>query len=91
VKLADCLREYLLTLVRATRNHPDLTLGVSPRGSVAFYRAVQALAYLEGRDYAIPDDIKRLAIPVLAHRLIPLGSVPPRELLMDLLSQTPVP
>ena len=91
VKLADCLREYLLTLVRATRSHPDLTLGVSPRGSVAFYRAVQALAYLEGRDYAIPDDIKSLAIPVLAHRLIPLGAVPPRELLMDLLAQTPVP
>jgi MoxR-like ATPase len=91
VKVADSLREYLLTLVRATRTHPDLTLGVSPRGSVAFYRAVQALAYLEGRHYVIPDDIKRLAIPVLAHRLIPLGSVPPRELLMDLLSQTPVP
>ncbi|MEB3314190.1 MAG: MoxR family ATPase [Cyanobacteriota bacterium] len=91
VTLADSLREYLLTLVRATRRHPDLTLGVSPRGSVAFYRAVQALAYLEGRHYVIPDDIKCLAIPVLAHRLIPLGAVPPRELLMDLLSQTPVP
>jgi MoxR-like ATPase len=91
VKVADSLREYLLTLVRATRNHPDLTLGVSPRGSVAFYRAVQALAYLEGRDYAIPDDIKGLAIPVLAHRLIPLGAVPPRELLIDLLAQTPIP
>lgn len=91
VKVADGLREYLLTLVRATRNHPDLTLGVSPRGSVAFYRAVQALAYLEGRDYAIPDDIKGLAIPVLAHRLIPRGAVPPRELLIDLLAQTPVP
>ena len=55
---------------RRTRNHESLTLGVSPRGSQALYRAVQALALLEGRDYAIPDDVKRLAAPLFAHRVV---------------------
>jgi MoxR-like ATPase len=62
--------DYIVRLVTATRSHPDVYLGASPRGSIALYRAGQALAGLLGRDYVIPDDIKALAEPALAHRLI---------------------
>jgi MoxR-like ATPase len=62
--------DYIVRLVGATRIHPDVYLGASPRGSIALYRAGQALAGLLGRDYVIPDDIKALAEPALAHRLI---------------------
>ena len=62
--------DYLLTLVEATRQHPAVELGVSPRGSLMLFRAAQALAFIEGRDYLIPDDVKSLAGPVLAHRLV---------------------
>ncbi len=62
--------DYIVRLVNATRNHPDIYLGASPRGSLALYRAGQAFAALHGRDYVIPDDVKRLAEPALAHRLI---------------------
>jgi MoxR-like ATPase len=62
--------EYIVRLVGATRTHPDVYLGASPRGSIALYRAGQALAGLLGRDYVIPDDIKALAEPAIAHRLI---------------------
>ncbi len=91
VKFEGSLERYLLNLVRATRAHQDITLGVSPRGTVAFYRAIQALAYIEGRDYAIPDDVKLLAPYVLAHRLIPLGNQSPRQLIGQLLAETPIP
>ena len=60
----------MLAIVEKTRNHESLALGVSPRGSQALYRAAQALALLEGRDYAIPDDVKRLAGPLFAHRVV---------------------
>jgi MoxR-like ATPase len=62
--------DYIVRLVNGTRAHPDIYLGASPRGSIALYRAGQALAGLLGRDYVIPDDIKALAEPALAHRLI---------------------
>jgi MoxR-like ATPase len=62
--------DYIVRLVNATRSHPDVYLGASPRGSLALYRAGQAFAALSGRDYVIPDDIKLMAEPALAHRLI---------------------
>ena len=62
--------DYIVRLINATRHHPDVYLGASPRGSLALYRAGQAYAALHGRDYVIPDDIKALAVPALAHRLI---------------------
>jgi MoxR-like ATPase len=62
--------DYIVRLVNATRTHPDVYLGASPRGSLALYRAGQAYAALHGRDYVIPDDIKALAVPAIAHRLI---------------------
>lgn len=75
VRVDDSLNEYLLDIVAATRKHDELELGVSTRGALTFYRAVQSLALVEGRNYAIPDDIKRLAQPVLAHRVICKGLV----------------
>jgi len=70
ILVEDSLLDYILAIVERTRNHESLALGVSPRGSQALYRAVQALALLEGREYAIPDDVKRLAAPLFAHRVV---------------------
>ena len=68
VHVDDTIREYIVRLVVATREHGDLVLGASPRGSHSLYRAAQAYAALNGRDYALPDDVKFLAPTVLAHR-----------------------
>jgi MoxR-like ATPase len=70
VRVDEALVDYMLAIVEKTRNHESLALGVSPRGSQALYRAVQALALLDGRDYATPDDVKRLAVPLFAHRVV---------------------
>lgn len=70
VTVEESLVNYMLAVVEKTRAHEALGLGVSPRGSQALYRAAQALALVEGRDYAIPDDVKRLAVPVFAHRVV---------------------
>jgi MoxR-like ATPase len=70
VYVDSTISDYIVRLVNATRTHPDVYLGASPRGSLALYRAGQAYAALHGRDYVIPDDIKAVAEPALAHRLI---------------------
>jgi len=70
VTVDNALVDYMLAVVDKTRHHESLALGVSPRGSRALYRAVQALAMVEGREYAIPDDVKRLAAPIFAHRVV---------------------
>ncbi|HVN03899.1 MAG TPA: MoxR family ATPase [Bryobacteraceae bacterium] len=70
VTVDESLVDYMLAIVEKTRAHESLTLGVSPRGSQALFRAVQALALIEGREYAIPDDVKRLASPVFGHRVV---------------------
>jgi MoxR-like ATPase len=70
VTVDEALVDYMLAIVERTRSHESLALGVSPRGSQALYRSVQALALVEGRDFAVPDDVKRLAIPVFAHRVM---------------------
>jgi MoxR-like ATPase len=70
VHVDNSVSDYLLRLIAATRNHPDLSLGASPRGSLALYKAGQALALVRGRDYVTPDDIKELAPAILPHRLI---------------------
>jgi len=66
----EALVDYMLAIVEKTRTHESFSLGVSPRGAQALYRATQALAMLEGRDYALPDDVKRLVVPVFAHRVV---------------------
>lgn len=70
VTVDPAIVDYMLAIVEKTRSHESLNLGVSPRGAQALYRAAQALALTEGRDYVIPDDVKRLVIPVFAHRVI---------------------
>ena len=66
----DSIADYVLDLGAATRDHADVFLGASTRASLSLYRAAQALALYEGRDYVVPDDVKRLAGPVMAHRLL---------------------
>lgn len=73
VRVDDAINDYMLDLIAATRTHAELALGVSTRGAVTLYRAVQGMALVENRDYAIPDDVKRLVMPVLAHRVICRG------------------
>jgi len=70
IRVDDALMDYMLAIVERTRTSESLALGVSPRGAQALYRASQALAMLEGRDYVIPDDIKRLVVPVFSHRVV---------------------
>ena len=75
VRVDDSINDYILDLVHATRAHEQLQLGVSTRGTITLYRAAQSLAFVEGRNFVIPDDVKRLAIPTLAHRLVVKGVI----------------
>jgi MoxR-like ATPase len=89
------ISDYIVRLVGATRAHPDVYLGASPRGSLALYRAGQALAALTGRDYVIPDDVKGLAEPALAHRIIlktaaSIRGVEPQSIVGELLMSVPI-
>ncbi len=70
VRVDDAIAEYLLDIVHATREGEDLNVGVSTRGALTLYRAAQGLAFVSGRDYVVPDDIKTLAVPVLSHRVV---------------------
>jgi MoxR-like ATPase len=90
------VERYLLAIVRATREHPAVQLGVSPRGTLALYRACEALAAMQGRGYVEPDDVKRLAPSVLAHRLLTTTRTRLRgkqnmEIITEILQATPVP
>jgi MoxR-like ATPase len=75
VRMEESVLDYLVALVTATRRSPLLALGVSPRGSLALLRAARAHALADGRDYLLPDDVKHLAVPALAHRVIVKGSL----------------
>jgi MoxR-like ATPase len=90
------IKEYIISIIDATRNHPDVYLGASPRGSLALYKTGQALAALLGRDYVIPDDIKLLTEPTLAHRLIispaaRMKNIDAEEVIAEILDSIPVP
>lgn len=91
VKVERSLQEYILNLVRASRDAEEVTLGVSPRGSVALQRTAQAFAFLDGREYTIPDDVKFLAPHVLSHRLIPAGGRRAKSIVEQLLRSVPIP
>lgn len=91
VKVEGLLKEYIINLVRSTREDEEIMLGVSPRGAVALHRAAQALAFLSGRDFAIDDDIKFLAPHVLAHRLIPKGGRRSKTIVDRLLHSVAIP
>jgi MoxR-like ATPase len=95
VYVDSTVSDYIVRMVNATRSHPDVYLGASPRGSIALYRAGQALAGLLGRDYVIPDDIKTLAEPALAHRLIiktgaSIHDVQAGHVVREIVASTPV-
>ena len=95
VHVDDTVRDYIVALVFATRAHNDLILGASPRGSHTLYRAAQTYAALQGRDYVLPDDVKRLVAPVLAHRCLvhpesALRGVAVADILSDILAKTPL-
>ncbi|MEU0688950.1 AAA family ATPase [Streptomyces uncialis] len=96
VHVADTVRRYVVDLVSATRSHPDLRLGASPRASLHLLRASKAAAALAGREYALPDDVQALAAPVLAHRLLPtaqaqLNRRTAEQVVQDIIQRTPVP
>lgn len=91
VRVETSLQEYILELVRSTRQDEEITLGVSPRGTVALQKATQALAFLSGRDYAIPDDVKFLVPHVLCHRLIARGGRNPRTVIERILRSVSIP
>ncbi|MBP7964845.1 MAG: MoxR family ATPase [Caldilineaceae bacterium] len=96
VYVDDLVKEYIVDLVTATRNHADIYLGASPRGSLALFKTSRAWAALQGRDYVLPDDIKLLAEVTLAHRLIVspsarIKNVDPRQIIEDILKSVPVP
>jgi MoxR-like ATPase len=96
VGVTPAVRRYLVELVRATRLHPDVELGASPRGSLALYQTAQALAAINGRAFVLPDDVKALAEPVLNHRLMltaeaRLRGRGPAEVIAQILERTPAP
>jgi MoxR-like ATPase len=95
VYVDQAVAEYIVRLSTATREHPDIYLGASPRGSINLYRASQAFAALDGRDYVIPDDVKQLAVAVLAHRLIvksqaSLREIDPDAIVREILGQVAI-
>jgi MoxR-like ATPase len=97
VTVDESITGYILDLVERSRRQESLEIGVSPRGGLSLSRAAQARALLEGRDYCLPDDVKRLAVPVLAHRVIrraaltASGGQDEREIIQEIVDQTPVP
>ena len=96
VYIDKLVHEYIVDLVRATREHGEVYLGASPRGSLFMYRASQALAAVRGRDYVIPDDVKDLAVAVLSHRVIVspaarIRTVDTRDIVLEILDTLPVP
>lgn len=95
VHVDDTVRDYIVRLIHATRTHPDLALGASPRGSLALFKTAQALAILRGRDFVLPDDVKTLVVPTLVHRLIvrpesALRGYTAQRVLAELLETTPL-
>jgi len=96
VVVSPDIKTYVVDLIQSTRDHPELYLGASPRGSIALFRTAQARAAMEGRNFVLPDDIKKMAVSVLAHRLI-VGSaarireIDAREIVREILDRVPAP
>ncbi len=96
VHVDEKVRDYILNIVHATRDHQDILLGGSPRASIALYRASQALAGIRGHDFTTPDDVKRVAPPILSHRMIlkpesRLRKITPPQVVEQILSEVAVP
>lgn len=98
IHVSDALVEYLMTIIETTRTHAEIALGVSTRGALVYFKACQALAMVHGRDFVIPEDIKRLASPVLSHRILMKerrlmrgDSSPETRFIQRILGEIPVP
>ena len=96
VYVAPQMKRYIISLARQTREHPEVYLGASPRGSLALYRTSQALAAIQGRDYVLPDDVKALVVPTFGHRLIlgpaaRLRDIDADEIVLEIRNSVPVP
>jgi MoxR-like ATPase len=96
VHVVEAVKDYVVALAEATRTSPELRLGASPRASLHLLRTAKAAAAMSGRDYVLPDDVQRLAVPVLAHRLIPAPSATvagrsPEEILAEIVARVPIP
>ncbi len=96
VHVVDAVKNYVVALAEATRNHPEIRLGASPRASLHLLRTAKAAAAMAGRDYVVPDDVQQLAVPVLAHRLIPAASATvagrtPEDLTAEVVAKVPIP
>jgi len=96
VYIADGIRHYIIDIIDSLRHHPDLSLGPSPRGSIALFKGARALAFIQGRDFAIPDDMKKLLIPALCHRLrisaeAEMENVTPEAIINQVATEVPVP
>ncbi|MBM3462984.1 MAG: MoxR family ATPase [Armatimonadetes bacterium] len=95
IHVEDSLREYIVRVVRQTRESASVYLGASPRGSIAMSRAAQALAAIEGREYVVPDDIKAIAVPAISHRIISRANGTrgdaTSDILRNILDEVPVP
>jgi MoxR-like ATPase len=96
VHVADNIRGYIIEICNRLRQYPDLTLGPSPRGSIALLRGARAIAFIDGRDFVIPDDVKELAVPALSHRLrisaeAEMDNATPEDIIGKVLSEVPVP
>ena len=96
VFVAPGVKRYIVNLARQSRDHPEVYLGASPRGSLALYRTSQVRAALYGRDYVLPDDVKELVVPTFAHRMIlgpaaRLRDLDADEIVIEILNSVPVP
>jgi MoxR-like ATPase len=96
VFVSDAIKEYILKIAEATRQHQGVALGVSPRGCLAIMKSAQVWAILKGRDYVLPDDVQDIAVPVLSHRIILKGNARVRgtaaeEIIQGILEEVPAP
>jgi MoxR-like ATPase len=100
IRIEESILDYMVEIVNRTRQHPEIELGISPRGTTALFRATQAVAMIEGRSFVIPDDVKRLVHPVFEHRLVLVRSgsrgrtqpaIDAKTVLSEIVAQTPIP
>ena len=87
----ESVRRYIAHIVEATRKHSDIALGVNPRGTLAYLRCCQAYAAIEARDFVTPDDVKKLCVPVLGHRIVAYRAEQKETILQSILEQVEVP
>ena len=96
VHIADSIRHYIITILDSLRNHQDISLGPSPRAGISLFKGARALAFIQGRDFVLPDDVKRLLMPVFSHRLhisteAAMEDVTPEAIINQLATEVPIP